>query len=188
MSSTNEFVREVSIDQGLVTIRDLRPGDAPAMLEFINALSRERTFVLFQGEQLTLEQEEAWLGERLTELKNGTGVSLGAFFGDRAIGSTAVVLKPLAERHVGVFGLSVSQEFRGLGIGSALIEAAIAEATEHLTGLRIIELSVFANNPVAISMYRKFGFVEHGRLPEGIAHRGEWIDHILMHRNCPGSE
>ncbi|MGD9712348.1 MAG: GNAT family N-acetyltransferase, partial [Thermomicrobiales bacterium] len=57
-------------------------------------------------------------------------------------GSCGVIRKPLAETHVGVLGVSVTLEFRGHGIGGALIDAAISEATEHIDGLRIIELSV----------------------------------------------
>ncbi len=152
------------------------------MLDFINDLSRERTFILFQGEQLTLAQEEAWLRDRLSEIENRSGISLAAFHSQQAVGSTAVTLKPLAENHVGVFGLSVSQSFRGLGIGAALIDAAIAESVAQLEGLRIIELSVMSPNHVARQLYRSRGFTEHGAMPGGVRYRGEFVDHVLMHR------
>ena len=182
MPSKNEIVREVSIAAGLVTIRDLRQGDAPAMLEFINALSEERTFVLFQGEQLSLEQEEAWLEGRLAEVIDCRGISLGAFLGTRAIGSTSIIAKPLAERHVGVFGLSVSHDFRGLGLGAALMDAVIEESEKRLQDLRIIELGVFASNELARKLYESRGFEEFGILPAGVQHRNEFVDHVLMYR------
>ena len=165
-----------------VVIRYPRSGDAPALLEYINALSREQTFILFQGEQLTLEQEEAWLQARLAEIESGTNVTLAAMHGDRVIGTTGVALKPMAERHVGVFGISIARDMRGQGIGSHLLETVIAEAERRLDGMRIIELGVFANNDVAYRLYKEHGFIEYGRMPGGILHRGEYVDHIYMYR------
>lgn len=182
MTLTGKELATIQTPSGDVVIRYLKEGDAAAMLRFINDLSRERTFILFQGEQLTLAQEEAWLQERLAEIRSRTGISLGAFCGEDAIGSTGVILKPLAERHVGVFGLSVSRPFRGMGIGAALFDAAIAESIAQLEGMRIIELTVMAPNEVARQLYRSRGFVEHGALPRGVRYRDTLVDHILMHR------
>jgi ribosomal protein S18 acetylase RimI-like enzyme len=54
----------------------------------------------------------------------------------------------------------VAREWRGRGVGSALMEAAIAWAREH--GLHKLSLSVFPHNDAAIALYRKFGFVQEG--------------------------
>jgi len=32
-------------------------------------------------------------------------------------------------------------------------------------------------------MYLKSGFKEYGRLPSGIKHRGEFVDHIYFNKN-----
>ncbi len=61
----------------------------------------------------------------------------------------------------GELGMTVAQEWRGRGVGSALLEAAIESARAH--GLHKLSLSVFAHNDRAIALYRKFGFVEEGR-------------------------
>jgi RimJ/RimL family protein N-acetyltransferase len=58
----------------------------------------------------------------------------------------------------------------------------IAEAEAHMEGLRIIELSVFANNERAHRLYQNQGFIEFGRLPGGILRRGEYVDHIYMYK------
>jgi len=62
----------------------------------------------------------------------------------------------------GEIGMAVAREWRGRGVGSALLAAAIDWAREH--GLHKLSLSVFAHNAAAIALYRKFGFVEEGRL------------------------
>jgi RimJ/RimL family protein N-acetyltransferase len=61
----------------------------------------------------------------------------------------------------GEFGMAVAREWRGRGVGSALLAAAIEWARER--GLHKLSLGVFAHNAAAIALYRKFGFVEEGR-------------------------
>jgi RimJ/RimL family protein N-acetyltransferase len=61
----------------------------------------------------------------------------------------------------GEFGMAVSREWRGRGVGSALLAAAIDWSRER--GLHKLCLSVFPHNEAAIALYRKFGFVEEGR-------------------------
>ena len=61
----------------------------------------------------------------------------------------------------GIIGMMVSRDWRGRGVGSALMEAAIAWAREQK--LHKLTLDVFAHNESAIALYKKFGFVEEGR-------------------------
>ena len=61
----------------------------------------------------------------------------------------------------GEIGMAVAREWRGRGVGSALLAAAIEWA--HGQGLHKLSLGVFAHNTAAIELYRKFGFVEEGR-------------------------
>jgi len=61
----------------------------------------------------------------------------------------------------GELGMAVAREWRGRGVGSALLAAGI----EWARGRRLhkLSLSVFPHNAAAIALYRKFGFVEEGR-------------------------
>ncbi len=61
----------------------------------------------------------------------------------------------------GELGMAVAREWRGRGVGSALVGSAIDLGRER--GLHKLILSVFAHNAPAIALYRKFGFVEEGR-------------------------
>ncbi len=61
----------------------------------------------------------------------------------------------------GEIGMAVAREWRGCGVGSALLAAAIEWSRER--GLHKLSLSVFPHNAAAIALYRKFGFVEEGR-------------------------
>ena len=61
----------------------------------------------------------------------------------------------------GELGMAVAREWRGRGVGSALLAAAIEWAREQ--GLHKLSLSVFPHNAAAIALYRKFGFADEGR-------------------------
>jgi len=62
----------------------------------------------------------------------------------------------------GEIGMMVAASWRGRGVGSALVAASIEWARVH--GLHKLALSVFPHNSAAIALYRKYGFVEEGRL------------------------
>jgi RimJ/RimL family protein N-acetyltransferase len=61
----------------------------------------------------------------------------------------------------GEIGMMVAREWRGRGVGSALVAAAIEWGREN--GLHKLTLSVFPHNEAAIALYRKVGFKEEGR-------------------------
>ena len=85
-----------------------------------------------------------------------------------------------ASRHgYGEIGMAVAREWRGRGVGSALMAAAIDRARER--GLHKLTLGVFPHNEAAIALYRKFHFVEEGRLIQHIRRaNGELWDLIEM--------
>ena len=116
----------------------------------------------------------------MEKINSHTGVSLYAVVNDKVVGVCDINMRGLIESHIGLFGLTVHKEFRGEGIGKLLLQTTIEEAIKQLPQMKIIELSVFANNPVAIELYRKLGFTEYGVLSGGILHRDEYVDHVYM--------
>jgi RimJ/RimL family protein N-acetyltransferase len=94
--------------------------------------------------------------------------------------------EPIGSIHVecsrhgfGEIGMAVLKEWRGRGVGSALLAAAIEWARAE--GLHKLSLSVFPHNEAAIALYRKFGFVEEGRLVKQYRRQsGELWDAIEM--------
>jgi len=84
--------------------------------------------------------------------------TLVAVDGGEIIGSLHI---DASQHGFGEIGMAVSREWRGRGVGSALLAAAIEWARER--NLHKLSLSVFAHNAAAIALYRKFGFVEEGR-------------------------
>ena len=73
-------------------------------------------------------------------------------------------------------------EFRGEGIGSALLQFLIDWGESNPT-IDKLALSVFVTNTRAIALYRRFGFVEEGRrIKEVKLGSSEYVDDILMYR------
>ena len=62
------------------------------------------------------------------------------------------------------------------------MEKVIDEARKNLPQLEIIMLNVFANNDLAKQMYKKFGFVEYGLMPNGIKLETGYADDVLMYK------
>jgi RimJ/RimL family protein N-acetyltransferase len=61
----------------------------------------------------------------------------------------------------GEIGMAVARDWRGRGVGSALLAAAIEWSREQ--GLHKLTLDVFPHNAAARALYAKFGFAEEGR-------------------------
>ncbi|HEX6761510.1 MAG TPA: GNAT family N-acetyltransferase [Gaiellaceae bacterium] len=79
----------------------------------------------------------------------------------------------------GEIGMMVAAGWRGRGVGTALVAAAVDWARAR--GLHKLSLGVLPQNTAAIALYRKAGFVEEGRRIRHIRrHSGEQWDLIEM--------
>jgi RimJ/RimL family protein N-acetyltransferase len=80
---------------------------------------------------------------------------------------------------VGEIGMGITRAWRGRGVGTALMTAALEKARAE--GLHKLSLEVFPHNTAAIALYRKFGFVDEGlRLRHYRRASGEVWDSLLM--------
>jgi len=87
-----------------------------------------------------------------------------------------------SSRHVlEVKGLAVGPAHVRRGIGRALIEAAVQEATARRA--RRLTLRVLGPNVGARALYAACGFVEEGRLHEEFLLAGRYVDDVLMARD-----
>jgi RimJ/RimL family protein N-acetyltransferase len=166
-----------------IIIRYPVKGDVEQMRDYINSLSKEQTFIRFQGEQVTLGHETKYLNRQLKRIVKKTTVELFVFCNNKLIGISSIDMKDKTESHEGVFGISIANEYRGEGIGKIFMKMVLEEAERHMPQLRIITLGIFGGNVIAKSMYEKFGFKEYGRLPKGVLHKGKYVDHIYMYKN-----
>ena len=158
-------------------IRIAEPGDAPALVELANAVGAEP-----EGWLLTTTNWRSAADER-RYLKSLRRYPDAAVFVAEApegiVGRLSVGRDPHpASHHVADLGLMVAKSHRRLGVGSALLEAAVGWARSR--GVHKLELHVFPHNEAAILLYERFGFEREGfrkrhyRRPDG------YVDAILM--------
>ncbi len=96
--------------------------------------------------------------------------------GPGIVGHISVSVAPYG---VADIGMLVRDEWRGRGVGTALLAAAISWATA--AGAHKIALEVWPDNVAALRLYRRAGFVEEGRKRRHYRRRnGELWDSILM--------
>ena len=101
--------------------------------------------------------------------------------GGRIVGNGAVEWVGASE-----VGMAILEEWRGRGIGSALLEALLSWAEDD--GSHKVELRVWPHNHAAIALYERFGFEQEGYLKRHYRRRnGEIWDCIIMGLQLPRS-
>jgi RimJ/RimL family protein N-acetyltransferase len=132
-----------------ISVRPAEDGDRRALALLFAAVADERDGIAAEPPIDVDELAESWT-------INGTLVAVA---GGDIIGEIRVEPTWMG---FGEIGMMVAADWRGRGVGSALVAAAIEWAPRQ--GLHKLALSVFPHNIAAIALYRKFGFVEEGRL------------------------
>jgi ribosomal protein S18 acetylase RimI-like enzyme len=136
------------VPDAAVEIRPARDDDRRPLAVLFAAVAEERDGIATEPPVDIDERAASWTLDG----------SLVAVAGREIVGSIHVD----ASRHgFGEVGMAVARDWRGRGVGSALLGAAIEWA--RVRGLHKLSLGVFAHNAAGIALYRKFGFVEEGR-------------------------
>lgn len=159
-----------------IEIRPIRIDDAPRFREALQSVAEERRFIL------TLEAPplERTL-EFVREVIEKGYPQFVALDGERLVG-WADFIPPEKEslRHAASLGMAVVKEYRGQGIGQALLTAVTEAALAF--GFTRLELEVFANNISAIGLYEKHGFEVEGLKRKARFVDGEYYDIQVMAR------
>jgi RimJ/RimL family protein N-acetyltransferase len=151
---------------GAIWVRPAENGDRRSLALLFAAVAEERDGIAAEPPIAVDQLAANWH-------LNGTLVALahGVVVGELRVQPTSFGF--------GEIGMMVAADWRGRGVGTALVAAAIEWARAH--GLHKLTLSVFPHNEAAIALYRRFHFVEEGRLTQHIRRaNGELWDLIEM--------
>jgi [ribosomal protein S18]-alanine N-acetyltransferase len=150
------------------TVRPAAPADAVAMAELFAAVAEERTGIA--------TEPPVDVEARAAQFAGTAAGSLVAVAGSQFVGFIHV--EP--SRHgFGEIGMLVHRDWRGRGVGSALLRDAVSRARDQ--GLHKLSLEVFAHNTAAIALYRRCGFAEEGRrIGQYRRASGELWDSVVM--------
>jgi ribosomal protein S18 acetylase RimI-like enzyme len=175
--------RFVASDGRRVTLRAAKWDDLDAMTAFARGLVEEQrkdpTFGTLIDGPVTREKEARWLADKLVAIESGKEVSVVAEVGGRVVANSEVVRGKLASTdRSGYLAISVSLGYRGMGIGSRMMECLIGLSRE--AGMKTLELHVLATNPRAFALYEKIGFKKAGVLEKKVRRGGKAIDVTIM--------
>ena len=177
-----KYRNEITIKNGQKCI--IRNGtfeDGPEVSTFFTTTHGETDYLLSYPEESTRDDEKQsnYLKEttesdreiELLAIVDGKVVGMAGF---NAIGSKCKV------RHRAEFGITVSKNYWGQGIGKAIMNACIECAKE--AGYIQLELDVVADNTRAIELYKKLGFIEFGRNPKGFQSKYSGFQELVYMR------
>ena len=173
-SSENEPTGPVP--EGLV-VRPARPNDVGSFLEHLQSVADEQRFIRTER---VAGSHRLWK-RRFRRSLTDRALSLVAVEGDRVVGSLGIQREAgRASEHVASLGMSVTKDWRGRGAGSALMAEAMRWARN--VGVEKVSLTVYPSNTPAIALYRRFGFVDEGRLSGQSKKSYGYEDEVIMSR------
>jgi ribosomal protein S18 acetylase RimI-like enzyme len=129
-----------------------------------------------------LERGIAGITQGLRKSESATlDVTFGAFDGKALLGIAGLRQEHQAKRRhkAVIWGMYVSHEMRGRGIGKALLEAAIAHA-RTIPAIEQINLSVVLTSKEARHLFIALGFETYGLERHALKLHDRYFDHELM--------
>lgn len=182
MLQTGKIIRTFKTQKGRkIVIRYPRWEDLDQLVDCMNELSHEDTYVAYSGEEVTKGEEMQFLYRAFSEMEQRRGVYLFAFIDDLLVAECDFAAHPRRRfAHVADIVISVRTSYRDEGIGKMLLECALEEAKR--IGVKVLTLTCFLENERAIHIYESFGFQRLGILPKSIYYRGQYVDKLLMYK------
>jgi ribosomal protein S18 acetylase RimI-like enzyme len=157
-----------------VQIRSISQEDIKSFHACLDTVARERKYLGFLNAP-TLEKTSEWLKEAM---KQGE-IRLVATNNSQIVGWCDIETNTREGfRHVGKLGMGILEDYRGQGLGRALLEAALVAARDRKR--ECVELEVYASNLVAIRLYEKHGFQLEGRKQKARKLDGAYDDILVM--------
>lgn len=163
-----------------ITLKSAGPEDAMKIKLHREATAKETHFMAREPEDgpFNLERIQEGLASFAESDRN---FMVNAYLDDELVGNLGVsVVRPHVKYlHRGYLGMSIRQEYTGMGLGSFMMKTALEQAKEN--GFEQVELGVYSDNLGARHMYTKMGFAEYGMNPRAFKLKdGTYVDEIIM--------
>jgi RimJ/RimL family protein N-acetyltransferase len=154
-------------------VRAGQPDDVDGVVTLFEAVAEERKYILTEP---PIDRQRRATQFRETVQSDDAQVFVAEADGD-IVGELTAFGR--ASRGPATIGMAVAAAWRGQGVGTALMQACVEWARE--AGVHKLSLEVFPWNEPAIALYRKFDFVEEGRLRKHYRRQsGELWDVLVM--------
>lgn len=160
-------------------IRDVEEQDAKAFLILLKEIDDSNNTLYNPGERsMTVEQQR----KIIVAIKNNPrSVFMVAEKNSQLVGYIGLIAEKLQRtKHIGRVVVGVSDQSRGLGIGTKLFQ----EIFKWVEGKEFtrLELTIIETNIVAIKLYEKMGFIKEGKRVNSLYIDGKFIDEWSMYK------
>ena len=165
-----------------VVIRCIREEDAAALLDHFKLLMLDGEGMIMTAEEYDVSEDD--LKKSIASHNDGPkNLLLVADFNGLFVGSIDFrIAKRQRCEHWGGFGMGVRQGWRSCGIGDILLSSMLDWAIS-VPEIEKVTLAVRADNPRAIALYKKHGFVLSGCDKEYLKlSDGTFVDDLRMER------
>ena len=152
--------------------------EASRFMRFINSLVKDKEYILMD-KQTPLKAEKKWVKEGCERIRNNELLRLIAEKDKNIIGICDAARGKWKEKGNVTLGVSVAKEFRGKGLGTALLRIIIKEAKRKWKPENIVLAYIEGNDP-AKRLYEKLGFRKFAVFPRWVKHRGRYKNVIWM--------
>ena len=174
-----ETERKFKAKNGMeITIRPAQADDSCAIIDTVRSNANERSYVLMEHYGKDVETER----EYISDLDGTKNLLIVAATDGEVVGCLAGLQADAGKRqetaHILHLGLHLREPFRGLGIGTHLLDYAVAWAVEK--GFRKLEANIFTTNKNSLIMFKKAGFAEEGVRKNRIQVGRDFISEVLM--------
>lgn len=162
-----------------VKLRLCDESDAKNLIETVSSYIKDSKFIPLHPHEFlpTLDEETEWISKFIHQ-KNS--ILIIAVFEGQIIGNIDLSGNQREIlQHTGLIGMGILKEWRGIGLGTALLNALVDWATTHPV-LEKLLLEVYHENEAGIALYKKIGFKEDGRQTNIFKQNGRYYDNILM--------
>jgi [ribosomal protein S18]-alanine N-acetyltransferase len=166
-------------DGTIVSIEPLNgKEDAREFQQFINSLTREKTYLLVD-KPITLKEEKLWLKTQLQEQRKGGQIYLKALVNGRLIGDCFAKQGFGRNRGNINLGIGLAKNWRGKGLGYLLLTELI-ERSEQKWHPQNIYLHVISANISAYRLYESLGFQILATLPRWFEYEKRYLDEYFL--------
>ena len=117
------------------------------------------------------------------EWKRRIGNTLFAVLNNKLVGMIVYVgsNKKKTRHVVDIFGVYVSREYRGQGIGKRLIEGVLADVQKS-KDIKKIRLTINPEQKAAVNLYEQYGFKTVGQYKKELNIEGRFYDLLMMEK------
>lgn len=158
-------------------IRPFQTDDLPGILDIYNEAILNTTAV-YEYEPFTETYIKKWWAEKF---EKGFPVLIAEVDGIVAGFSTYGTFRSrVAYNSTAEHSVYVHENYRGQGIGKALLESIIEEARRN--SIHVLIGGIDSSNTASMEMHLKYGFLQVAFMPEVAWKFDRWLDLIFVHK------